>query len=55
MEAKPVVKTLADSLAKNGSQDTYGHQGEAEAEALLHALADTLAEIETDNFLQDSR
>ena len=29
-------------------------QGEAEAEALLHALADTLAEIETDNFLRDS-
>ena len=29
MEAKPVVKTLADTLAKNGSQDTYGHTGQS--------------------------
>ena len=29
-------------------------QGEDEGEALPYALADTLAEMETDNFLRDS-
>ena len=43
--ARPVVKTLAQTLAKKPSQDTYHTQGEAEREAPLVLLANTVAEI----------
>ena len=50
-----MVRTLADTLEKKRGQARYlPTQGEAEAEALLQALANTLEEIEADNFLRDS-
>ena len=41
--ARPVVKTLADTLGKKTCQDTS--EGEAERETLLKTLANTVAEI----------
>ena len=39
---------------KKPSKTLINTQGKAEAEALFEALANTLAEIQADNFLRDS-
>ena len=51
-----MVRTLADTVEKKRSQARHltTHKAKAEPEALLEALANTLAEIEADNFLRDS-
>ena len=54
VEAKPLVSgvTLTEMLAKNRGRDTRDKiKDELKAEALLDALAGTLADIKANNFL----